>query len=291
MTLYAHYVLAQNEATATEGSGASAAYSGSAQNVSLSAQVISTLGTVNEGTMTFSLLDGTSANDPTVGTATSAQVVNGAASVVYGLPAGLPAGSYLIDAVYSDPTGSLTGSGDEGKELTVATAPTTTTGVTTTDYTGSAQNVPLTAQVTSGVGTVNEGTVTFALLDGSEQSVTVSRARQQWGRVGNLGHPGGPAKWQLHHRRQLQRSRRGLRLQLRRRGRRPSPNGRPSQPSTDLRGRSVLVSSRTVLGQHLQHVSLGRPRSGFYRLHVEQRHRNTQFRGHRHLHSGRDGPR
>lgn len=84
--------------TVTSGSNQTTAYSASAQNVTLSATVTSTGGAVNEGTVTFKVLNGGTA----VGTATtSGTLTNGAASVSYQLPAGTLVGTYTIQAVYN----------------------------------------------------------------------------------------------------------------------------------------------------------------------------------------------
>ncbi len=89
--------------TTTAPGNATAAFSSAAQNVTLSASVSSTP-TVNEGTVTFTVLD---SSDAVVGTATSGAVSGGVASVSYALPAGLPAGPYTIDASYADPAGGF----------------------------------------------------------------------------------------------------------------------------------------------------------------------------------------
>jgi Listeria-Bacteroides repeat domain (List_Bact_rpt)/IPT/TIG domain len=170
-TLYAQYAQTASLATATQTGPASVTYSGSAQDVTLSAQVVSNAGAVDEGTMTFNLVNG---SDVAVGTATAGPVSEGTASVLYALPAGLPAGAYTVEADYSDPSGNFESSGG-AQTLTVGAAPTTTVGDPTSfDYTGAAEDVPETAQVTSAAGAVDEGTVTFALQDASYQAVTAT---------------------------------------------------------------------------------------------------------------------
>jgi hypothetical protein len=67
-----------------------------AQTVTLSATVSSST-PVTEGSVTFTVLNGGSI----VGTATGAQVLSGVSTVSYALPAGLPPGAYIIQAVYS----------------------------------------------------------------------------------------------------------------------------------------------------------------------------------------------
>ncbi len=70
-------------ASATAAASASATFSGTDQNVTLNATITSTAGIVNEGTETFTILNGTTV----VGTAVTVNVCAGAASAVYVLPA------------------------------------------------------------------------------------------------------------------------------------------------------------------------------------------------------------
>src|SRR6185437_5925966 len=87
-------------ATTTSVSNVTASFSPAAQNVTLSASVTSSdLQPVNEGTVTFSVFD---ANGNLIGTPVTASVLNGQASATYTLPAGTPAGTYTIQAVYDD---------------------------------------------------------------------------------------------------------------------------------------------------------------------------------------------
>ncbi len=73
---------------------------------------------MNAGKVTFTVLNGAS----TVGTpTTSGTVANGAAIISYALPAGTPAGTYTIQAVYSDAGGSL-GSSSGSASLIVGPA-------------------------------------------------------------------------------------------------------------------------------------------------------------------------
>jgi fibronectin-binding autotransporter adhesin len=148
--------------TSTTASNATASFSSSAQHVTLTANVTSSGGTVNVGTMTFTILQG----NTVIGTATSGPVSSGSASVTYALPASLAAGSYTIEANYNDNTGAFANSTDEAHTLTVNQASTTTTGSNATaPFSSSAQTVHLTATVTSSAGTVNEGSVTFTVVD------------------------------------------------------------------------------------------------------------------------------
>jgi hypothetical protein len=102
--------------TTTTAANATTTFSASSQLATLSATVTSGAGTVNEGTVTFTVEQGmTVIGTPT----TSGTVTNGAASVSYTLPAGTPAGTYTIDAVYN-PGADFTGSSDATHTLTVA---------------------------------------------------------------------------------------------------------------------------------------------------------------------------
>src|SRR5262249_17891205 len=83
--------------TTTTASNQTTTFSGSTQNVTLSATVTST-STVNEGTVTFTVKDGATV----IGSATtSGTVAAGSASVSYVLPAATPAKTYTIQAVYN----------------------------------------------------------------------------------------------------------------------------------------------------------------------------------------------
>ncbi len=150
--------------TTTAAQNTSAAYSASAQSVTLSAAVTSSGGTINEGNITFTVKNGATV----IGAATtSATVVNGAASVLYALPAGLPIGAYTILAAYANGTNYATSS-DTTHSLSIGqTATITTAQSATTSYSASAQSVTLNATVTSSSGTINEGNITFAVKNGA----------------------------------------------------------------------------------------------------------------------------
>lgn len=105
-------------ATSTMPGGASATYSPGDQTVALSATVTSSAGTVNAGTVTFTILNGATP----VGTpVTSGTVTGGSAAANYTLPGGTSAGSYTIQAVYNPGGSFLTSTGDA--QLTVNQAP------------------------------------------------------------------------------------------------------------------------------------------------------------------------
>ncbi len=162
-------------ATATYAANASVIYSPNAQTVTLSATVISADGPVNGGTETFTILNGST----DIGTPVTSNVVSGAASGAYTIPAGTLGGVYTIQAVFSG-TSTLSGSSDSSHTLTISEAATTTAATSaTTTYSGASQSVSLSAGVTSAAGTVNEGSVTFTILSGgnpigSAVSATVS---------------------------------------------------------------------------------------------------------------------
>ena len=101
--------------TTTTASNNSANVSTSNQNLTLTAAVVSTAGTVNGGSITFTVSQGATI----IGTpVTSGAVTSGAASATYVLPGGTPAGSYTITAVYNEGSGFETSS-DNTHTLTV----------------------------------------------------------------------------------------------------------------------------------------------------------------------------
>ncbi len=145
----------------------------SSQIVALNATVTSNAGTVNEGTETFTLLQGAT----TIGSPVTVNVVAGAASASYTLPAGTPGGSYVIQATYNG-TGNYGSSTDSSHALTVGLAGTTTlAAAASAPVSAASQMVALSATIASAAGTVNEGTETFTVLQGSTTigtSVTVN---------------------------------------------------------------------------------------------------------------------
>jgi hypothetical protein len=151
-------------ATTTAASDATATFSPSDQNVTLKASVTSSAGTVKEGSVQFTILQGTTV----IGTATSGTVSDGSASVSYKLPGGTAAGTYTIEADYSDSSGTFASSSDNTHTLTVSAASTTTAASNVTvAFSSSAQNATLKASVTSTAGTVDEGSVKFTILQGT----------------------------------------------------------------------------------------------------------------------------
>ena len=162
-------------ATVDTAASASSNYSTTAQIVSLNATVTSLGATVNEGTETFTILEGATV----IGSPVTVAVVNGAVAASYLLPAGTPAGTYVIEAAYNG-TADFASSSDSSHALLVSSRPSSTAASSASaTFNSASQNVSLSATVTSDAGVVNEGTETFVLLqDGSPvgTSVTVNVA-------------------------------------------------------------------------------------------------------------------
>ena len=155
-------------------------YSSTAQPVTLRAQVTSTAGVVNSGTVTFTLPGAT---------ISGIAVQNGQASTPFSLAGGTLPGSYPIQANYTPASGSEFAPSSGAGKLTINPAPTTTAvGNVTVTYSMSSQPVAFTAQVGSTAGVVNNGTVTFscAVCQTATGSVT-------GGRVSAVGSVQGPA--------------------------------------------------------------------------------------------------
>ena len=130
-------------ATATYAANASVIYSPNAQTVTLSASAISADGPINGGTDTFTILNGST----DMGTPVADNVVNGAASGAYTIPAGTLGGVYTIQAAFSG-TSTLSGSSDSSHTLTISDASTETAASSaTTTFSGSNQTVSLSATV------------------------------------------------------------------------------------------------------------------------------------------------
>ncbi len=147
----------------TFASPATTVYDAADHNVSLNATVTSFPGIVNEGTETFTLLQGANV----VGTAVTVAVANGAAGASYVVPAGTAAGAYTIQAVYSG-SANIEGSADATQSLTISAATTTTTAASvSSSYSTSSQIVGLSATITSSAGIADEGTETFTILKGA----------------------------------------------------------------------------------------------------------------------------
>jgi cyclophilin family peptidyl-prolyl cis-trans isomerase len=162
---------AGSAASTTTVNSSTATYSQSSQPVSLTANVTSENGTVSVGTVTFTVDD---SNGNQVGTSvTSGTVASGAASASFTLPANTAPGTYTVNAVYSGGSGFATSTGTNSLTVVQAGSTTTTTAATAT-FGESDQTVALAAKVTSAAGTVNEGTVTFSVFNGSNTQVGTS---------------------------------------------------------------------------------------------------------------------
>jgi hypothetical protein len=142
-------------------------FSDSMQNVPLSASVSASVGTVNQGTVTFTILD---ALKNTIGTPVFASVGGGAAATTFVLPGNTPAGTYTIQAAYVDSGTMYASTTDTSKTLSVAQQSATVTAASATaTYSTSSPSVTLTATVLSPAGPVNEGTVQFTVMSGTTQ--------------------------------------------------------------------------------------------------------------------------
>uniref|UniRef100_Q02CP8 Polymorphic membrane protein n=1 Tax=Solibacter usitatus (strain Ellin6076) TaxID=234267 RepID=Q02CP8_SOLUE len=165
------HTLTVNANTTTTASPASATFSASSQVVALSATVTSAGGTVNAGTVTFTVFNASSVQ---VGSATPGTVSGGSASANFTLPAGTAAGTYSIHASYGG-SGNFLASSDNTQNLTVNAAGTTTTAANATaNFSASNQGVTLSATVTSPSGTVSSGTVTFTVFNSLSVQVGVA---------------------------------------------------------------------------------------------------------------------
>jgi hypothetical protein len=157
--------------TATTASSATPTFSDGTQGVTLTAQVTSGAGAVNEGSVTFTVLQGSTVIGSAV---TSTTVRNGQASVSYALPAGTAAGAYTLVAVYN-PGADFAGSEDTTHALTVAPAAAaiqfTRVTVIPNLFAGN-QTETIAVHVSGPGGVVNAGTVMFT-VDGQSMSASV----------------------------------------------------------------------------------------------------------------------
>ncbi|HTU21483.1 MAG TPA: choice-of-anchor tandem repeat GloVer-containing protein, partial [Gemmataceae bacterium] len=133
--------------TVTTASNATATFSTNTQNVMLKASVTSSDGSVDEGKVTFTVVNGTGA---TIGAATGSVTSSGSASGTLALPAYTNVGSYTIDASYTDSSGNFADSNNASQSptpaLSVTAAGTTTTAQSTTaTFSASKQDATLKA--------------------------------------------------------------------------------------------------------------------------------------------------
>ncbi len=186
---YTVSVMSVNQAvTITTAANATVTFNEADQNVMLSAAVTSGGTPVNnEGFVTFQLMDGGGGN---VGTALTSPVdATGNATVMYTVPGFTMTGSYTIVATFFNAI-NFSDSSDNTHTLTVTPAATTTAASPSfAFYSSKVQNVPLGASISIGTGgaaasrfiavnrggaggaPVDEGTVTFQLLDMNSKPV------------------------------------------------------------------------------------------------------------------------
>ncbi len=148
----------------TQATSTSVTYSSLAQNVALSAVVTSGGSPIDGGTETFTILQGTTQ----IGNPLTVNVLSGAASGNYPLPAGTVVGTYTIQAVFNGNANYL-GFTDASKVLTVNQASVTLSPSSqSTTYSGVATTtIPLNASLTSSAGIVSEGTITYTIFQGA----------------------------------------------------------------------------------------------------------------------------
>ncbi len=163
--------------TTVASTGLTSLYATADQTVTLDALVRSPGVSVNDGTVTFTFQD---AHNNVVGSSvTSSSVSNGEASVTFTLPGNTPAGTYFIHASYTPAANdaNFVASSDSGPGTLRVLADTTVLAIGTpsalTAFASASQTVHLSATVAPGNstagGTVNEGTVTFTVLDAHNQ--------------------------------------------------------------------------------------------------------------------------
>ncbi len=169
--------------TTTVTSNASAVYSVSAQSVTLSATVTSSMGTVNAGTVTFTVMQGST---PIGSPVTSGTVSSGAASVTYTLPGGTTADRYTIQAVYNT-GGGFAISSDSTHTLTVGmTTATVTLGNLLQIYTGA----PLAATAS----TTPSGLTVNLTYNGSSTAPTTVGSYTVVGTVSDINYQGSSSR-------------------------------------------------------------------------------------------------
>jgi hypothetical protein len=151
-----------------QGDTASLAFNPAQNSVDVGATIISAGGTVNEGSITFTLKN--SSGTLVAPALTGNAVTGGSASGTFNLGAPLPAGAYTLAVKFSDTSpGNFVDDGtDTAGMLTVgqAFAFTTAAQPASVTFSSNGQMVPLTASITSPSGVVNEGMVTFNVLQG-----------------------------------------------------------------------------------------------------------------------------
>ncbi len=157
--------------TTIAASNAAAPFRESPQSLTLTADVSSATRVVNEGTVTFTLLQ----SSTVVGTATTSNTVhNGIARVSYALPTDAAAGDYTLDAVYN-PGADFAASSDSTHRVAIApaTAAIQFTAVTLVpNLFAFNQTETIAVHVSGSGGVVNRGRDTFS-VDGHSVSAAV----------------------------------------------------------------------------------------------------------------------
>ncbi|MGH9598817.1 MAG: Ig-like domain repeat protein, partial [Terracidiphilus sp.] len=148
--------------TTTAAASAAAPFSAGAQSVQLIASVGAASQTVDAGTVTFTVLAGSTMIGAPV---TSGTVSGGTASVNYILPAGTTPGTYTIQAVYNA-DGAFTASSDNSHTLTIAKSASATAITSSTGNANLNASLTLTAIVTGAAAATPTGSVEF--MDGSQ---------------------------------------------------------------------------------------------------------------------------
>jgi len=178
--------------TTTTVTNAFSQYSANAQSISISATLTPSSGTVNDGDVTFQVMDGA---NPVGSPIVSGTVTSNSATALYPIPAALSSKTYTIVATYGH-TNSFDISSDSTHTLTIS--PATTTLATTPAsvvYSGASQNVTLSATASSSAGALNAGTISFQILDGATPigGPVVSSTVVQGGASVSYSVPGGTA--------------------------------------------------------------------------------------------------
>ncbi len=164
--------------TVTAAASQTATFSASSQSVALSATVTSTAGTVNGGTVIFTVFNGATQ----IGASTSAaNVTNGTASSSYTLPGGTNAGTYTIVATYSGTSG-FASSSDNTHVFSINPA---TALITVTPYSVTYDGNPHTA---TGTATGADGS---SLISDLTLATTTPRRREQFADAWSFHDPNG----------------------------------------------------------------------------------------------------
>jgi hypothetical protein len=147
------------------GASASTVYSGNSQSIPLTATILSPSGIVNEGQVTFTILQGLN----TIGSPVTVNVSNGIAFTNnYVIPQGTLGGTYIIQVTYNG-TANFVSFTDSSHTLIINAVSSNTIAVSTsaTVTAGSQTSVNITSTIQSSAGTVIDGSATFTVLNSS----------------------------------------------------------------------------------------------------------------------------